>query len=160
MSNTLYQAFKEINIANLDDDDKEQLLQFFIVTTDSLLRNQIAFMLSDLKFQKVVPFIIQKINQKELLGNNGSLVYALENLDVKDHFLAIVQMICDQEYESRLNAFGILQQYSNTISESSRIAALEILEKCKSTLKINDTQPEENGKLHFIEKAKELLLKF
>ncbi|PWU02599.1 MAG: hypothetical protein C5B52_05090 [Bacteroidetes bacterium] len=156
MSNILYQVMKNINIEELDDSDKEELLLLFNLSMNTLLINQIAFIFSDLKFQKAVPYIIEKINQKELLGNNGSLVYALENLDVKDHIFSIVQMICRQEYESRLIAYGIVQQYANRIPESTKLAALEFLEKCKAPLQ-TELETGENSKLHFIEKTIELL---
>jgi hypothetical protein len=108
MSTEVYKAIKSLKNENLYQEDKEELLRFFIVTRSSAIRNQIAFMLSDVKFNKAIPFIIDKINEKDLCHNNGSLVYALENLDVKDYFIEFIKMICDWEYEPRYQAYEIV----------------------------------------------------
>lgn len=116
MKTELYRALKGINAETLSEEDKEELLRFFVVTESHGIRNQIAFIFSDIKYNRAIPFIIEKINDEKLAHHNGSLVFALENLDVKDYFLEFVKMVCDMEYEPRYQAFEILEKYAPGIS--------------------------------------------
>ena len=77
MKTELYKSIKAINIKNLNEDDKEELLRIFMVTKNDLIRNQIAFIFSDLHYDNAIPYIIKKINEKSTFHNNGSLVHAL-----------------------------------------------------------------------------------
>ena len=45
MQNELYQAIKKINIENLNEDDKEELIKIFEVTNNSHIRNHLALIL-------------------------------------------------------------------------------------------------------------------
>ncbi len=98
-----------MNVEKSNEEDKEELLRFFAVAKTNVIRNQIAFIFSDTKFNKAIPFMIDKINDKSLRHYNGSLVYALENLDVKDYFIEFIKMVCELEYEPRYQAYEIVQ---------------------------------------------------
>jgi len=86
MKTELYKAFKGIEVKNLTEENKEELLRFFMVTKDHTIRNQIAFIFSDIQYEKAVPFILKQIRRKELYNYNGSLVYALQEFDLRKHF--------------------------------------------------------------------------
>ena len=159
MKTELFKAFKSINIEELDNSDKEELLQIFTITKNDLIRNHLALIFSDLHYNNAIPFIIKKINDKSTLHNNGTLVYSLENLDTKQYFIEFIKMICKLDYEARLMAYGSIQQYASSISNQIRAEALKILEDCRRKLEQEAIDKGENSTLHFVEKTKELLQK-
>ena len=160
MDNELYKSIKLIDVKKLNEDDKDELLKIFMVTKNILIRNHIAFMFADLHYDKAVPYIIKKINEKSTFNNNGSLVYVLENFDMKKHFIPLIKIVCGQEYEARLMAYGIIEELSPSISNKTKTKALKILDVNQVELERLAADKGENSALHFVEKTKELLHSF
>lgn len=155
----LYRCFKGINIENIKEDDKEELLKIFRVTENSLIRNHIAMIFSDLEYHKAVPYIIKKV-MNENVEDNGTLIYSLQNLDCKGFFLSFIKMICKMDYEGRLMAYELVNKYIGSISKRTATIAWKILEDCRVKLKASiNTEKGENSPLHFVEKTQELLLR-
>ncbi|SHN45143.1 hypothetical protein [Chitinophaga sp. CF418] len=157
MKTELYKALKGISVESLSEEDKEELLRFFVVAKTDVIRNQIAFIFSDANFNKAIPFIIDKINDKNLSHNNGSLVYALENLDVKEYFIDFIKMVCEMEYEPRYQAYEIVQKFAPTISKEVREKALKLLEERQMLLQAKSADTESDSPLNFVEQTIELL---
>jgi len=153
----LYRALKGINAENLTDEDKEELLRFFVVTKNHVIRNRIALIFSDTKYNKAIPFIIKKINDPNLFYNNGSLVYALENLEVKDYFIEFVKIVCEMEYEPRYQAYEIVRKLAPAISQEIRENALALLEERRILLEITATDKGPDSSLDFVEHSIELI---
>jgi hypothetical protein len=76
---------------------------------------------------------------------------------LKEYFIQLVKIICEQEYEPRLIAYGIVQEIAPSISTDSRLKALRMLEERLLVLELTATDKGENSQLHFVEKTKELL---
>lgn len=91
MTSTLFRIFKNIDLATLLEQDKEELLRFFNITRDNQIRNHIAFIFSDLVYEPAVPFIFEKIHDKSI-SDNGSLVWALHPFDLKEYLLPLVKI--------------------------------------------------------------------
>lgn len=157
MQSELYKALNSIDVQNLNDEDKDELLRIFNICKNVLIRNHLALIFSDLSYTKAVPSILKKINERSSYNNNGTLVFSLENLATEKHFISFVKIICKQEYEARLMAYGILQKFNSTISNTNRKKALEILNTCKSDLEKTDGDKGENSTLHFVERSIELI---
>ena len=158
MQNELYKAFKNIEIAKLNEDDKFELLRIFKFTKSSLIRNQIAFIFSDLHYDYAIPYIIKKINQKKLFNNNGSLVHALSEMDTKNYFLSFIKIICEQDYEARLEAFEIIEKDKQSVSDIEKKEAIKILEKYRIKEEEKTIGKGENSRLHFIEQTQKIIL--
>lgn len=157
MKTELYKALKGISVENLSEEDKEELLRFFVVAQTNVIRNQIAFIFSDAKFNKAIPFIIDKINDKDLSHCNGSLVYALEDLDVKEYFIDFIKMVCEMEYEPRYQAYEIVQKFAPAISKEVREKALKLLEERQLLLQTKSADREPGSTLNFVEQTIELI---
>ena len=157
MKSELYKAITTIDITKLDDDDKLELLRIFMLTKNPLIYNHIAFIFSDLHYNKAIPYIIRKINHKSTFNDRGSLVFALDNLNSKKYFISFIKIICEQGYESRLMAFGIIEKYVSIISNQKKRSAFNILEKYRIKEEQSKNDKGENSRLHFIEKTEELL---
>ena len=158
MTTELYKAIKGIDTKNLTEDDKEELLGIFMGTKNALIRNHIALIFADLHYEKAVPYIIEKISDKSTFNNNGTLVYSLEEFDLIGYFIPLINIICGQEYEARLTAYGIVQDLSSSIPDEVKSEALKILEERRLDLEQTATDKGENSMLHFVEKTKELLI--
>jgi hypothetical protein len=144
MKSELYRCIKALDIKLLSESDKEELLRLFMVAKNDLIRDQIAFIFSDLHYEKAVPFIMEKILDKSTFHNNGSLLHALEDFDLKEYFIQLVKIICEQEYEPRLIAYGIVQEIAPSISTDSRLKALRMLEERLLVLELTATDKGEN----------------
>jgi len=159
LNTELYKCIKSINIEHLVEDDIKELLNILKYTNNPLIWNHIALLLSDLKYDKAVPFLIKKIMSKEAYSDNGTLVYALENLDCRKYFIFIIKIICEMEYEARLGAYEIVQEVSKEINLTTKKRALKILEeKRKMLVSSKKVDKGENSTLHFVEKTMELLV--
>jgi hypothetical protein len=157
MKSELYLALKRINIERLDTDDKLELLKLFMITKSSLIRNEIAFIFADIQYDNAIPYILKKINQKDLYNKNGSLVFALTNMDTLKYFRQIIKILCDQGYEARLLAYSIIEKNKDLISKNTIESALKDLEKYEILEDQSSFDKGENSRLHFIERTKKLL---
>ena len=157
MKNSLYDAISSIDIDQIDDSDKLELIQIFLHSHNALIRNQLAFMFSDMNYSHAIPSILKKIMEAELYDANGSLVFALQTMDTLAHFIDIIKVICAQGYEARLEAFAIIRKDVHMISDEQKTQALKILEEHKAIELLNDGAEEENSRLHFIEETEKLL---
>lgn len=157
MNTEIYRVFKAINIDSLCKDDMDELLRFFLVTRNDLIRNHIAFIFADLQYEKAVPYILKKINEKGLAQTNGSLVFSLTSFDMSKYFIQLVQIICNHEYEPRLMAYDIIQKHISSMSLLDRNKSIMMLEERRRELEEMGEEMGENGALHFVEKTIELL---
>jgi hypothetical protein len=157
MQTELYKAIKAIDIKNLTEDDKEELLRIFMGTKNVLIRNHIALIFADLHYDKAVPYIIKKINEKSTFNNNGTLVFSLREFDLKKYFIPLIKIICEQEYEARMTAYDIVHGLALSIPGTVKSNALEILEEYRLMLEETATDIGEDSTLHFVEQTKKLL---
>src|ERR1700744_6506230 len=104
----LFRGIMSMDIKNLNDEDKRELLNIFNFTRNAAIRDQIAIMFAETKFNEAIPFIINKINDKEVFNHTGTLVYSLLELDSKQYFNDLIRIICEQAYESKAMALTIV----------------------------------------------------
>jgi hypothetical protein len=158
MTNELSNAINSINIENLDEGDKEDLLRIFIATKDAGVRNRIAMLFADLRYEKAVSYIVKKINDPSIMSFTGTLLYALDSLNAKKHFLTFIRVLCEHEYESQYEAYGLVEKYADSISQTTREKAIGILYGFRTKEEHLDEKKYENSKLHFIDATIRLLL--
>ncbi|WP_443946657.1 hypothetical protein ACJVDH_06020 [Pedobacter sp. AW1-32] len=158
MENELYRIFDTLDVTKLSLADKYELIHIFNVVDDTNLRNRIALLFSDLTFNDAIPHILKKINDPMLYNNNATLVYALYDLDVKPYFESIIEIICGQEYESRLNALQIVDKFINFISKETKERSLDMLRAKKEQIeKKYNFENYKNSTLNFIDETIDLL---
>jgi hypothetical protein len=154
----LYRVLKTLNVTKLNENDKMELLNFFVVTNNPLIWNHLALIFSDIKFDKAVPAIINKINDRKSSNDKGTLIYSLENLDCKEHFLSLIRFIGEMDYESRLMALGVVEKLQISVSNKIKKQAIELLDEYIAILEKSSNDNGENSSLHFVEKTKDLLV--
>jgi hypothetical protein len=153
----LFRVLDSIEIDKLNNGDKEELLKIFNHTENYAIRNHIAMIFADTRYQEAVPSIIKKIGDKTLLNKTRTLVYALKFLDAKKYLIDLIKIIYEQEYEARLMAYGGIEHLLPLVSIRVGNQALKILDDYKEKLKKAGAGNEVNGKLHFVESTIELL---
>ena len=110
-----------------------------------------------MRFNRAIPYIIEKINDPKLYNNNGSLVYALGEMDSISYFLDIIRMICEQDYEARLMGYNIVYNLAGLISIATANEAIYILKTYQTELTKIIDKHETNTQLDFVECTLELL---
>lgn len=158
MTNELFNAVKSINIEKIDEGDKQDLLRIFMVTQNHGVRNQIAMIFADLKYQEAVPYIVKKINDPEIFNYIGTLVYAIGSLDCSEYFLSFIRVLSEHKYEARLGAYDIVEKDASVVSKTIREEALDILKAFQIKEELVNVEKYENSKLHFIDATIKLLL--
>ena len=157
MKTELYKVIKSIDGNALSDEEKDELLKLFMITNNSLIRDHIAMLFSDIHYDKAVPYILKKIMDKELINNNGTLVAALRDLDARKYFKEFIKIICTQDYEARLWALDLIEDFVNTVSTRSKANALKVLTFCKSSIESVHESEYKNSRLHFVEETIKLI---
>lgn len=147
----LFAAIKGIEVSKLSEPDKEDLLRFFLVAENPVVRDRIAIILSEAGYQKSVPHILKRIFEPKSFNKNGTLVYALEGLNVTKHYLQIIKILCEMGYEARVGAYTIIEKLNNTISKSTRYRALALLTEKEKTLIKHAKDRGEDSALHFVQ---------
>jgi hypothetical protein len=59
MKTELYKAIKSINGDSLSDEDKDELLKLFTITNNSLIRDHLAMLFSDLHYDRAAYYILK-----------------------------------------------------------------------------------------------------
>jgi hypothetical protein len=153
----LYNLLRTLDYHKVDDEhDKRDLLMLFISTGNDMMRDRIAMILSDIKYEPAIPYFFDKIEQ--IRHNCGAIVAGLGNFDLKDFFLNIVHIVCHHDYEPRLWAYGILEDTLPRVDKQVKLHAIDILEKRRIELEKLFVDTGEDSALYFVKKSKEKLL--
>lgn len=128
-----------------------------MVTQNDLIRNQIAIIFSDVKYEPAVHFIFEKINDKSLFNNNSSLVHALEGFDLTEYFIHLVKIAVEHEYETRLIAYGFVEDLLLSISPAIKKKALEFLMLYRKEKEPVLTDRRDNSQWHFLQSSISLI---
>jgi hypothetical protein len=75
------------------------LLDVLVRTTDALVRNQAALALADLRVQAAVPVLVDLLSAEATGRNRGSLLYALQELDYRDHLAVLADQFGSDVFE-------------------------------------------------------------
>jgi len=134
LNTELFRAIMSMDIKNLNDEDKRELLNIFNFTRNAAIRDQIALMFAETNYNEAVPFIIEKINDGEVFNHTGTLVYSLLELDSKQYFIDLIKIICEQAYESKAMAFSIVSKLTPSIQNTDLDKALKLLHDYKAKI--------------------------
>lgn len=94
----------------------ELLVNGLMKTNNAIVRNMIALALSDVRHQGIVEKIIELLTSDRTKGNRGTLLYSLEPLDYIDHIEYIFDLLKDDTFEVRWEAFELIKMAGNNIS--------------------------------------------
>jgi hypothetical protein len=157
MKTELYNTLKALNIEKLSETDLQDLLSIFMVISNPLIRNYLAIVFADVHYEKAIPYLLKKIGEKDTYNNNSTLVHALGSFDMSNYLVQLAVIVCEQEYEARLMAYGIIEEIIPKAPNEDRKEAIQILKESESKLTAMKIGNGENGTLHFIENTKKLI---
>ena len=128
--NTWINENKIDNITNLalslPKSDYDLLIDKFIqeleITSNNEYRNTIAIVLSDLYCDKAIDSLIKLINNPKMINCRGTLIYALENLNVANRLDSFIELLVCGNYEVKCNTYTLFEkQITNMTAEKKSI---------------------------------------
>lgn len=136
-------------ISSLGIVDAKPLLKELLYITNQWVRDAAAISLGDLKANEVVPEIMDLINNPNNKENNGSLIYALRKLEVKDFFLDFIKLLTSH-LESRDLALDIIEanlyKVSTDIQKQALIDSKKDRENISKKIRVADMEDKEDIK--------------
>ena len=100
----------------------EEFIQILETTTENGCRNTIAIVLGDLHCNKAIDSLFRLINDPKLVNCRGTLVYALENLNVADRLDSFIELLISGNYEVKCNSYTLFEsQIANMTEEEKTI---------------------------------------
>lgn len=109
----------------------ETLIHLLNTTENPRIRNATAIGLRDLGDSNAVPFLINHIKNPENTTNRGTLIYALETLEIHAFILDLVHIICDGNYEVSSMILRVIESSKNSIDSHIKDEAVNILRGCR-----------------------------
>jgi HEAT repeats len=117
------------------------LLGVLAHTEDARVRNQAALALSDLGVQAAVPILVGLLSAEVTARSRGSLLYALQELDYRDHLAALAEQFGSEVYEVLEMALQLFEQLPRRVSQRQMRPALERLAHWAQTVTDPDRAP-------------------
>lgn len=120
----------------------EDIVNFLIELLDSdkpRIRNAAALSIREIKNNRAIEPLLKSIFKTENRNYNGTMVYALETLDCKNHLVELFKILFYESYESKMGAYTILDKQ---IFEFSREDLMKIQMMWKEC---NDKSQKVNG---------------
>ena len=120
------EAFIKIESSEVDD--------FIINLLDSekpYIRSRSSWVIKEKKLQKAVPHLFRNILKKENFKSNGSMVYALTELDCSEHFKDLFQIYILGNYEPKTHANTIINEQELKFTKKELEEVEELWESCK-----------------------------
>lgn len=96
--------------------EETYLIDILKTTYDGVLRNSIALRLSDIQSDFLVDAVTQLVDDPKTLGNRGTLLYALQDLDYSGQLNALLPLLGSSSFEVSREAFNLIEPYLHSLS--------------------------------------------
>ena len=121
------------------------LLKLISETNDPCIRNMVALIFMDLRFDDAVPTLIALINNPNNKNCRGTLIYALESLNCADQIKHIIYILFEGNYECKWNLYSLIQEKIGEMSTEDRQLCFDLIHNKKEELYenlnlLNDTE--------------------
>lgn len=95
---------------------ENQLMDALMTTCDGNLRNSIALRLSDIRSEALVGAVTQLVEDPKTIGNRGTLLYAIQDLDYSGKLDALLPLLGSSSFEVSREAFNLIEPYLHSLS--------------------------------------------
>lgn len=95
-------------------------------------RNAAALALREIGDSRAVDPLFRAINNPNNRSDRATLVYALETLDCRNHFLDLIELAISEKADVQLSAMDILERQAFLVNDDDLNQARETLETCRS----------------------------
>jgi HEAT repeat protein len=94
-------------------------------------------MIIEFKIEKAKQKLIERIKAKETLNSNGSMTYALSQLDCQNNLVDIFEILATQSYESKMHAYNILSEQEFNFTKNDIFEMKQIMKYVEESKKEN-----------------------
>jgi HEAT repeat protein len=94
-------------------------------------------MIIEFKIEKAKQKLIKRIKAKETLNSNGSMTYALSQLDCRNNLKDIFKILATQSYESKMHAYNILSEQEFNFTKNDIFEMKQILKYIEENKIVN-----------------------
>jgi len=98
---------------------------------NGLIRNRISLLLRELKDDSVVEYLFEAIKGPKNSKNRSTMVYALETLDCRGHFLDLIELALASRLDVQCAALNILEEQRFLVTYNELNVAINIFDKAK-----------------------------
>ena len=127
---TFEEILTKIKLESIDEDDLSDLITTLETTDDSILRNRIALLLSDIGCDMAVPTLLSLISKEELKNKRGTLIHCLANLRLTDEqVLEVSHLLYQGNYEVQWEVCELIKKKSEQLENASIVQLLVVLQE-------------------------------
>ena len=122
---------KLISNSSLDPNDKDRSVKYIIEqlnSRDTSTRYIASLMIIQYEINDAAEMLIKRILDADTLNSNGTVTFALEELDCKHHLVEVFEILATQSYESKCHAYNILSAQEFIFTKDDLIQMKRILE--------------------------------
>lgn len=98
----------------------EILIDYLNQTLNNDLRNDIAILLSDVGCEKAVKTIIALLHSEKTIGNRGTLLYSLEELEYFAYLEDLFPFLFDNSFEVRMQTYRLFEKAARKFSNEDK----------------------------------------
>lgn len=115
----------------LDPNDRDKTINYIIEqlnSNETSIRYIASLMIIQYDINDAVETLINRILDPDTLDSNGTMTFALEELDCKNHLVDIYRILSSQSYESKCHAYNILSEQEFVFTKDDIIEMKRILD--------------------------------
>ena len=113
--------------------DLPKLVELFKKTDSTILRNDLAMIISDLKGDSFLPEMIQVLNSKSIT-DKGTIIYAISKMNASHYIIDISTFLLSHNFEVALEAGSFILQFKKQASIQELFQIKAILLENKNTI--------------------------
>jgi len=120
-----------ISNSYLETNDKEKSKKYIIAqleSKNSSIRHIASMMIIRFEIHEAAQMLIKRILDKDTLNSNGTMAFALEDLNCENYLLQIFKILATQSYESKCHAYNILSEQEFIFTKNDIVRMKEILD--------------------------------
>jgi hypothetical protein len=135
-----------IELRVLDEGTSQQSIDFIIDqlnSKDASKRFVASHIIAEFKIEEAKEKLIERIKDIDTVQHNGTMAYALEHLNCKNHLMEVFEILATQSYESKMHAYSILCEQEFEFTREDIIEMKQMFESVKVNKEANQIFDEE-----------------
>lgn len=127
---TFEEILTKIKLESINEENLSDLITTLETTDDSILRNRIALLLSDIGCDMAVPTLLSLISKEELKNKRGTLIHCLANLRLTtEQILEVAPLLYQGNYEVQKEVCELIKKKSEQLENPNIVQLLVVLQE-------------------------------
>lgn len=121
--------FKIIDSKTLDSETRQKSIKLILEKLNSKnasIRSIASHMIIEFQLEQAKQKLIERINDRDTLNNNGTMTYALSHLNCQNNLKDVYKILATQSYESKIHAYNILSEQEFIFGKNDLIEMREL----------------------------------